>query len=146
MEEKKYRVGFTDGVFDLFHVGHLNIIETAKRQCDFLIVGVHSDEIVEAYKHRKPVIRDVDRKSIVEAVRYVDKAVINETRDKIELWKQHHFDAIFVGDDWKGSERWNNYERIFKEINVDVIYVPYTKGISTTEIIRQMIRGQAAEE
>ena len=82
--QKKYKIGYTDGVYDMFHVGHLNMIREAKNLCDYLIVGVHSDEIVEGYKHRKTVINENDRREIVEAIKYVDKAVINTTRDKLE--------------------------------------------------------------
>ena len=132
--EKQYKIGFTDGVYDMFHVGHLNMIKEAKKHCDYLIVGVHSDEIVEGYKNRKTIINETDRREIVSSVKYVDKAVINTTRDKIKLWEQHHFDVVFIGDDWKGTERWNNFEKVLGEIGVSVEYIPYTKGISTTQI------------
>lgn len=131
---KKYKIGFTDGVYDMFHVGHLNMIRKAKEQCDFLIVGVHSDEIVESYKHRKTIISENDRCEIVGAIKEVDKAVINRTRDKLKLWEQYHFDVIFIGDDWKGTERWNNFERVLAKVGVSVEYIPYTKGVSTTQI------------
>ena len=131
---KKRKIGFTDGVYDLFHVGHLNMIREAKKRCDYLIVGVHSDEIVEGYKNRKTIIKEQDRCEIVGAIKEVDKAVINYTRDKIKLWEKHHFDVIFIGDDWKGTERWNNFEKVLAEIGVKVEYIPYTKGVSTTEI------------
>ncbi len=134
MENKKYKIGYTDGVYDLFHVGHLNMITEAKKRCEYLIVGVHGDDVVEEYKHRKPIINEEDRKRIVESVKGVDRAVINRFRDKIKLWELYHFDVVFIGDDWKGTERWKNFERVLKEKNVDVVYVPYTKGISTTEI------------
>ena len=135
---KEFKVGYTDGVYDMFHVGHLNMIRQAKKYCDYLIVGVHSDEIVEGYKHRKTVINEKDRCEIVGAIKEVDKAVINETRDKIELWKKHHFDVILVGDDWKGTERWNNFEKVLAEVGVSVKYVPYTQGVSTTQIRKQL--------
>ena len=136
--EKKYKRGFTDGVYDMFHVGHLNMIETAKSQCEYLIVGVHGDDVVEEYKHRRPIINENDRRRIVEAVKGVDQAVINRFRDKMKLWEMYHFDVIFIGDDWKGTERWINFEKELAKIGVDVVYVPYTKGISTTEI-KEMI-------
>lgn len=138
MEEKKYKVGYTDGVYDLFHVGHLNMIQTAKSRCDTLIVGVHGDDVVEEYKHRRPIINEEDRRRIIESIKGVDKAVINRFRDKKKLWELHHFDVVFIGDDWKGTERWNRFEKELGEMGVDVVYVPYTKGISTTEI-REMI-------
>lgn len=137
---KKYKIGFTDGVYDMFHVGHLNMIREAKKHCDYLIVGVHSDEIVEGYKNRKTVINENERREIVEAIRYVDKAVINRTREKLELWKEHKFDVVFIGDDWKGTERWNNFEKILAEVGVSVEYIPYTKGISTTQIREKLAK------
>ena len=136
---KKYKVGYTDGVYDLFHVGHLNMIETAKKSCECLIVGVHSDEVVHQYKHRYPIIPEEERARIVGAVKGVDRVVINEVRDKLTLLERYHFDVVFIGDDWKGTERWNNFERIQGEQNVDVIYVPYTKGISTTDIRKKIL-------
>lgn len=136
--EKKIIIGFTDGVYDMFHVGHLNMIREAKKRCDYLIVGVHSDEIVEGYKHRKTIINETDRREIVGAIREVDRAVINETRDKMKLWELYHFDRIFIGDDWKGTERWINFEKELAKIGVTVEYIPYTKGVSTTQI-RQAI-------
>ena len=141
MEKKHYKTGYTDGVYDLFHIGHLNMIEAAKAQCDYLIVGVHGDDVVEEYKHRRPIINENDRRRIVEAVKGVDRAVINRFRDKIKLWELYHFDVIFIGDDWKGTERWINFEKELAKIGVDVVYVPYTKGISTTDIRRQIAEG-----
>ncbi len=131
---KKYKIGYTDGTYDLFHVGHLNMIEMAKSYCDYLIVGVHGDDVVSSYKTHKPIICENDRLRIVSSLSCVDKAVINTTRDKMTLWELHKFDAIFIGDDWKGTERWINFEKELAKINVDVVYVPYTSGISTTEI------------
>ena len=138
---QKYKIGYTDGVYDLFHVGHLNMIQTAKRHCEYLIVGVHGDDVVEGYKHHRPIINENDRKRIIESVRGVDRVEINRFRDKLKLWEMYHFDVIFIGDDWKGTDRWNNFEKVLAEINVDVVYVPYTKGISTTEI-REKILGR----
>ena len=142
MEEKKYKIGYTDGVYDLFHVGHLNMIQTAKKYCEYLIVGVHGDDVVEEYKHRRPIINEDDRRRIVESIKGVDKAVVNRFRDKMKLWELHHFDVVFIGDDWKGTERWINFEKVLKKINVDVIYVPYTKGISTTDIRNRIANGE----
>ena len=138
-------VGFTDGVYDMFHVGHLNMIRNAKSKCDYLIVGVHADDIVEQYKHRRPIINEEDRREIVSAIKEVDEAVINYTRDKMELWNQYHFNVIFIGDDWKGTERWNNFEKILGEVGVKVEYIPYTKRISTTKI-REMLADKNGEE
>lgn len=138
---KKYKIGYTDGVYDLFHVGHLNMINTARNYCEYLIVGVHGDEVVREYKNRTPIIQEEDRRKIIASIKGVDKAVINQFRDKMKLWELYHFNVIFIGDDWKGTERWNHFEKILGEIGVDVIYVPYTKGISTTEI-RQRIMNE----
>ena len=99
---------------------------------------MHGDDVVEEYKHRRPIINENDRRRIVEAVKGVDQAVINRFRDKMKLWEMYHFDVIFIGDDWKGTERWINFEKELAKIGVDVVYVPYTKGISTTEI-KEMI-------
>ena len=136
METKYYKIGYTDGVYDLFHVGHLNMIEAAKRQCEYLIVGVHGDEVVNQYKHHYPIIAETERARIIGSVK---KVVINETRDKLTLLERYHFDVIFIGDDWKGTERWNNFEKVLAERNVDVIYVPYTQGISTTDIKKKIL-------
>lgn len=138
-QEKKYKIGYTDGVYDLFHVGHLNMVQTAKSHCEYLIVGVHGDDVVEEYKHRRPIINENDRRRIIESIKGVDRAEINRFRDKLKLWELYHFDVIFIGDDWKGTERWNNFEKVLAEINVDVVYVPYTKGISTTDIRKQIL-------
>lgn len=138
--EKKYKIGYTDGVYDLFHIGHLNMIQTAKEHCEYLIVGVHGDDVVEGYKNHKPIINENDRKRIIKSVKGVDRAEINRFRDKLKLWELYHFDVIFIGDDWKGTERWNNFEKVLAEINVDVVYVPYTQGISTTDIKKRILR------
>ena len=139
--KQKYKIGYTDGVYDLFHVGHLNMIQTAKCCCEYLIVGVHGDDVVEGYKHHKPIINENDRKRIIESIKGVDQVVINQFRDKLKLWELYHFDVVFIGDDWKGTERWNNFEKELAKINVDVVYVPYTKGISTTEIREKIMSG-----
>ncbi|MCH5261304.1 MAG: adenylyltransferase/cytidyltransferase family protein [Lachnospiraceae bacterium] len=136
---QKYKIGYTDGVYDLFHVGHLNMIQTAKQHCEYLIVGVHGDDVVEEYKHRRPIINENDRKRIIESIKGVDRAVINRFRDKLKLRELYHFDVVFIGDDWKGTDRWNNFEKILAEHNVDVVYVPYTQGISTTEIRKKIM-------
>lgn len=135
---KRYQLGYTDGTFDLFHVGHLNLIETAKSYCESLIVAVHGDEVVKEEKPNSPIIGEEDRRRIVAALRDVDRAEITRFRDKKRLWELYHFDVIFIGDDWKGTERWNRFEKELGELGVDVIYVPYTKGISTTEIRKRI--------
>jgi len=125
------KIGYTTGVYDLFHVGHLNLLRRAKEQCDYLIVGVTVDELV-AYKHKKAVIPFEERCAIVQAIRYVDKVVPQVSMDKLQAWKEYHFDVMFVGDDWKGTEKWNAYEKQFEELGVEIVYFPYTKGTSST--------------
>ena len=100
---KKYKVGYTTGVFDLFHIGHLNILQKAKEQCEYLIVGVSTDELVQEYKNKTPIIPYEERKRIVEAIRYVDKVVPQVNMNKREAWEREKFNALFHGDDWKGS-------------------------------------------
>ena len=136
---KRSKIGYTDGVFDLFHVGHLNMIQTAKRYCEYLIVGVHGDDVVEEYKHYRPIISENDRKRIIESIKGVDRVEINRFRDKLKLWELYRFDVVFIGDDWKGTERWNKFEKLLAEIDVDVVYVPYTQGISTTDIKKRIL-------
>lgn len=143
MNKKKYKIGYTDGVYDLFHIGHLNMIQAAKESCEYLIVGVHGDDVVEEYKHHRPIMSENDRRRIVESIKGVDRAEINRFRDKLKLWELYQFDVVFIGDDWKGTERWNNFERMLAQINVDVIYLPYTKGISTTEIRERIMDGSS---
>lgn len=133
------RIGYTTGVYDLFHIGHLNLLRRAKEQCDYLIVGVTVDELV-AYKHKKAVIPFEERCAIVEAIRYVDKVVPQVSMDKIQAWNEHHFDVMFVGDDWKGTDKWNAYEKEFQELGVEIVYFPYTKGTSSTLLNEALIK------
>ncbi len=130
---KHYKVGYTAGVFDLFHVGHLNLLERAKAQCDYLIVAVTTDELV-SYKNKKAMIPYEDRARIVAALKVVDQVVPQVNMNKMEAWERYHFDAMFVGDDWKGTEKWQRYEEEFRTVGVDIVYFPYTKGISSTII------------
>ncbi|WP_321990723.1 adenylyltransferase/cytidyltransferase family protein [Marispirochaeta aestuarii] len=127
-------IGYVTGVFDLFHVGHLNILRNSKLECDYLIVGVTSDELCLAEKKKKPVISFTERMEIVSAIRYVDQVVPQTDYDKMKAWKDLRFNRMFVGDDWKGTERWNRLEQEFKEVGVEIIYFPYTNGTSSTKI------------
>lgn len=138
------RIGYTTGVFDLFHIGHLNLLRKAKEQCDYLIVGVSTDELV-SYKHKQAVIPFEERKQIVSAIKYVDEVVAQENMDKMEAWKRLHFDVMFVGDDWKGTPKWEAYEKQFKEVGVEIIYFPYTKGTSST-LINQTLERLRSEQ
>ena len=131
MDQKPYRVGYTTGVFDLFHIGHVNILRNAKSMCDHLIVGVSSDQLVK-YKNKTPVIPYDQRAEVVRSCRYVDTVVAQEEIDKFEAWKKMKFDVLFVGDDWYGDEKWEDYEKRLKEAGVRVVYFPYTKNISST--------------
>lgn len=130
--KKKYKIGYTSGVFDLFHVGHLNILKRAKEQCDYLIVAVSTDELVNKYKNKTPVIEFAERASIIEAIKYVDKVVPQEDRDKMKAFDKYRFDAMFVGDDWKGSPLWTQLEKDLSEKGVDIVYFDYTKQVSST--------------
>lgn len=135
---KKYKTGYTTGVFDLFHIGHLNILKRAKRQCDFLIVGVSTDELVMEYKNKHPVIRHQERIEIVESIRYVDKVVPQLDRDKFAAWERLQFDAMFVGDDWKGNPLFIEVEKKLQQVGVEIVYLPYTPGVSST-LLKQKI-------
>lgn len=132
---KKYKVGYTTGVYDLFHIGHLNILKRAKEQCEYLIVGVTTDELV-SYKNKKAIIPHIERMAIIESIKYVDKAVPQENMNKMEAWEKYKFDVMFVGSDWKGTEKWNEFERQFNAIGVDIVYFPYTEGTSSTKLRR----------
>lgn len=131
-------IGYTTGVFDLFHIGHLNILKKAKENCDYLIVGVSTDELVKTYKNKTPIIPFNERVAIVSAIKYVDRVVPQETRDKFLAWEIYQFNRMFVGDDWKGSELFSSVEERLKEHGVDVMYFPYTNGTSST-ILRETI-------
>lgn len=135
---KKYKLGYTAGVFDLFHVGHLNILKKAKEYCDELIVGVSTDELVSNYKNKVPVIPYEERIAIVSAIKYVDKVVPQVNRNKFEAWENLKFDVMFVGDDWKGSKLFTEVEHQFREVGVDIVYFPYTQGTSST-MLREKI-------
>ena len=135
----KYKIGYTTGVFDMFHIGHLNILRRAKEQCDYLVVGVTTDELCRKRKNKTPIINECDRMAIVEAIRYVDKVVPQIDMDKIRPVKDLGADAVFVGSDWKGTEAWNKYEKQFAEVGCTVVYLDHTDGISST-ILREKLK------
>ena len=142
---KKYKVGYTTGVFDMFHVGHLNILKRAKEQCEFLIVGVSTDELVKNYKKKIPVIPFEERKEIVKSIKYVDRVVPQTSMNKMEAWKQLHFDAIFHGDDWKGSNLYNEVEAELNKVGCDMVFLPHTDGTSSTlltEVLHKILEEQ----
>lgn len=125
-------IGYTTGVFDMFHIGHLNILRRAKEQCDFLIVGVSTDELVEHDKHKHPIIPFENRCTIVEAIRYVDKVVPQLDKNKFGAWESLHFNKMFVGSDWQGTPQWDEFEKQFQPVGVEIVYLPHTDGISST--------------
>jgi glycerol-3-phosphate cytidylyltransferase len=126
------KIGYTTGVFDLFHIGHLNILKRARLECDHLIVGISTDELSESAKNKKPFIPFQERMDLVEAVKYVDEVVPQTSYDKMEAWNNLKFDRMFVGDDWKGSDQWNTIEDEFAQVGVEIIYFPYTTHTSST--------------
>ena len=131
-------IGYTTGVYDMFHVGHLNILKKAKEQCDYLIVGVSTDELVRKEKNKTPIIPFEDRCEIVSAIKYVDMVVPQTDKDKLSAWQRYKFNKMFVGSDWKGTPQWTEFERIFSGLGVEIVYFPYTKRISSTQL-REMI-------
>ena len=129
--------GYTSGVFDMFHIGHLNVLRNAKANCDYLIVGVSTDEVVEKNKNKKPIIPFNNRIEIVKAIRYVDEAIPQERYDiegKIQTVIKHKINVMFVGSDWKGTEKWNKIEIELSKIGCKVVYLPHTDGISSTDL------------
>ncbi len=132
------RVGYVPGVFDMFHVGHLNILRNARLACDWLIAGVVSDERAEAVKGKAPVVPAAERLEIVRAVRFVDDAVIEDVDEKLEMWRRLKFDVIVKGDDWRGTPKGDKLERDFASVGVEVVYLPYTVHTSST-MLRQVI-------
>ena len=131
---KKYKVGYTQGVYDMFHIGHLNLLNNARDLCEHLIVGVNSDELVIQYKHKLPVIPEEERRLIVANIKAVDACEIVDTLDKVENYKRFHYDAVFIGDDWKGNARWTQTEKDLAPFGVDVVYLPHTKGVCSTDL------------
>lgn len=138
-------MGYTTGVFDLFHIGHLNVLKRAKEQCDYLIVGVSTDEVVQGYKHKTPIIPFEERIAIVDAIKFVDEVVPQTSMDKFAAWEKLKFDAIFHGDDWKGSKMYSEIERKFKSVGVEMVFFPYTKGTSST-ILREVLSTVLSEQ
>ena len=132
-------IGYTTGVYDLFHIGHLNLLKNAKGLCDKLIVGVTVDELVQ-YKNKRAVIPFEERLEIVRSIKYVDAAIPQEDIDKFAAWEKLKFDILFVGDDWYQSKRWREMESKFQSVGVKVVYFPYTRGTSSTLINQTLIR------
>ncbi len=139
MNKKKSIIGFTTGVFDMFHIGHLNIIKNAKAKCDHLIIGVTTDKLCAELKNKQPIVPYSERVEIIEALRDVDKVVPQHNIDEIADWERYRFNRIFKGGDWKGSEKWNKLEKEFKALNVEVIFFDYTETTSSTELREKLM-------
>ncbi len=127
-------IGYTSGVYDLFHIGHLNLLKNAKAICDKLIVGVTTDDLMIEYKKKKAVIPFSERFEIVRNIKFVDAVIPQESMNKLEIWNKLKFDVMFVGDDWYSTPKWTEFEQEFKDVGVRIIYFPYTKGTSSTII------------
>lgn len=136
--DKKFKLGYTTGVFDLFHIGHLNILRRAKECCEYLVVGVSTDECVKEYKNKITIIPFEERIAIVEAIKYVDKVIPQVNMNKMNAWEELKFDAIFHGDDWKGSSLYDEYERELAQVGVHLVFLPHTEGISSTQLAKKL--------
>ena len=136
-------IGYTTGVFDMFHIGHLNILRRAKEQCDFLVVGVSTDELVKQDKNKTPIIPFEERCAIVAAIRYVDKVVSQPDKNKFAAWKKYHFQKMFVGSDWQGTPQWLKFEEEFKSVDVEIVYLDHTDGISSTILREKLIEDKS---
>jgi len=133
-----YPVGYASGVFDMFHIGHLNLLRRAKQQCATLVVGVADDEYVEGLKGELPVIPLIERMEIVAALGIVDEVIVDRSEDKTFAWRERHFDAIFKGDDWRGAPKGNSLEAAMAPLGVEVVYFPYTAHTSSTKLRRYL--------
>ena len=133
------KIGYTTGVFDLFHIGHLNILKRARLECDYLIVGITTDELAMSIKGEKPFIPFEERMEIVESIKFVDEVVPQTSYNKMEAWNKLKFDRMFVGDDWKGTKEWIQIEKDFSKYNVEIIYFSYTTHTSST-ILRDVLK------
>lgn len=129
-------IGYTAGAFDLFHIGHLNLLKKAKNNCDYLIVGVTTDDLILRTKNKKPVIPYEERCAILTELRCVDKVVMQDDLDKVKAWEKYNYDILFSGDDWQNSPRWKRYVENLNNKNVKVIFFPYTKTTSSTLITK----------
>ena len=139
-------IGYTTGVFDMFHVGHLNILKKAKEQCDYLIVGVSTDELVQREKHKIPIISYEDRVEIIKSIKYVDQVVPQHNKDKLEAWEKLQFHKMFVGSDWKGTAVWEHLEKEFLPLHVEIVYFDHTDGISSTTLRDRLIEIYGVEK
>lgn len=138
MNDKNLVIGYTTGVYDMFHIGHLNIIKNAKKNCDYLIVGVSTDELVQQEKNKKPMIPFTERCEIISSLKYVDKVVPQYSKNKLAAWEKYHFSKMFVGSDWQGTPQWKVFEQQFASLPVEIVYLPHTDGISSTYLTDRM--------
>ena len=134
-------IGYTTGVYDMFHIGHLNNLKKAKEQCDYLIVGVTTDELCFSRKNKYPIINQDERLEIIDSIKYVDRAVFQTDMDKLKAVKKYNVNKVFVGSDWKGTPSWNEYEKDFAKLGCTVVYLDHTDGISST-ILREKLNEQ----
>ena len=132
-------IGYTQGTFDMFHIGHLNLIKNAKRHCGYLVVGVNSDDLVESYKNKRPIIPLDERVEIMRAIKYVDEVIVTNTLDKKEIWEKVRFNEIYIGDDWKGNERWEKTGKEMEQLGAKLVFLPYTKDTSST-MLREKLK------
>jgi glycerol-3-phosphate cytidylyltransferase len=137
------RLGYVPGVFDMFHVGHLNILRNARLTCDVLIAGVVSDQRAFAVKGQEPIVPLAERVEIVRAIRHVDHVVVEDVSNKLEMWHRLHFDVIIKGDDWRGTPKGDALERDFAPLGVEIVYLPYTVHTSST-MLRQVLHRRVA--
>ena len=133
------KIGYTTGVFDLFHIGHLNILKRARLECDYLIVGITTDELAMSVKGEKPFIPFEERMEIIESIKFVDEVVPQTNYNKMEAWNNLKFDRMFVGDDWKGTKEWIKIEKDLSQYNVEIIYFSYTLHTSST-MLRNILK------
>ena len=131
-------IGYTCGVYDLLHVGHINLLKNARAMCDKLIVGLSTDEATQ-YKFKNTILKYDDRKQILESLKYVDSVIPQEDTDKVLAWNKIKFNILFVGDDWYNTPKWNQFEKELKQHNVKLVYFPYTKSSSTTLIKKKIV-------
>lgn len=141
---KKYKVGYTTGVYDMFHIGHLNLLKKAKEQCEYLIVGVTTDSLCYQRKKKYPIICEIERIAIVKELRCVDEVVVQDNMDKLQAVIKYNVDVVFVGSDWKGTEAWNNYEKEFANVGCSVVYLEHTDGISSSILRDRLNSGESA--
>ena len=139
---KKYRIGYTQGVFDMFHIGHLNLLNNAKKHCEYLIVGINTDRLVREYKNKNTIIPEKDRASIVEAIKTVDRVILADTLNKEEILNSINFDVIFIGNDWEDNPRWIKTKNDMGKHGIDVVFLPYTEGISSTKLREELKKNE----